>query len=986
MQIDTTQHYLQLKALGYKDGDTIFYRQFPPKGSKGYASKTKQILPCIIQEQNPEKGLYFVVNGQGQSDKDIKTCRAFFAEWDDRPMEEQEDFWEKINFLEPTFQVKTRKSIHSYWVLKEPIPVEDWKILQANLLNFLDGDRTLKNPSRVLRVAGGWHIKPGEEPVKCELINPTDRRYSKAEIEQALAAKDWTLQIPLVPPIQKPARRSPKIKHSVSSPLDDLERDKQLALEILEFLPPTVPDSGTYAEYREIAVALKNIFSEPEAIMLMTGHSPERNWQQIIPSSTGDFGIGTLVHHARTMLGWDYPQWWKDSMKSEAKPGAKKVEVTTTIPLQEPSEYYDDDEGIPGQEGKGESYRDPAVSWKEKAYLDCFFDAEYISFGDDTKLSLYRYNGQYYEKFSRAEAEALLIEWAYQNPVKGKYGKWVAAHLSPQSINGAYEWTLKRKRVKEELINPPGINLANGRLIIQWEKSVPKAVIEPHTSKVFYTYCSPVKYDPNANPENCDRLLSCISPEEQTIFLRSVALAFDLENFRRFTGRPRALFLEGVGENGKDSLRLVVEQIFGQFMVDTALNNFYQFEQGQIGGLADLDGALVSWASENSDQYKVEKLKSLFRLISGEQVKINPKGRDERTIKPNAVFFFNVNEAPRMDGSLNAMTSRFCVIRFQKSFKRNPNPADSREMQADPRFKYDPQWVVENVSPAFLNRVLAEIPAIAQDGIPYEGLDHYFQEIRKKSNHLWEFVEEMGIVEAQGEKIYISDLWLILREWYEANGTLEVIQPETDKGRPKLIWHEQLKRFDRPIKGANQIFDAFSQLFPKITKQRETIDKDKKGSFYLAGLKLNKTASPASLPYSIGVTASPMSSLSFTSSSPEKKEEEEKRGGQKVGEAVGEAISEAVDGLKPLPDRLVKQVKQFEGVYTSPEISNGKKVELTEDQKLTASEIKAEMDRLQLNPWQLQRICKERYEKSTFLEINESEQLDLILYLKSKEA
>lgn len=982
MEINQAQHLKQLQLLGYKDGETVFYRLIPGKGFGNQNSSNKsKIFPQLPKSHGETLGCYFVVNGGGQKDADIEKCRAFFAEWDDRSLEDQERLWEEKGFLEPTFQVRTRKSIHCYWVLAESIPAEDWKVLQANLLNHLDADRTLKNPSRVLRVAGGWHVKQGEEPIQCELINLTEKKYTHGEIEMALASS--SMRMPKLtdhfPVPQKPKPQPNKKAIAGDSPLDDLERDKQLALEILEQLPPTVPDSGTYGEYREIAVALKNIFSEPEAIMMMTAHSPERNWHQIIPSSNGDFGIGTLVHHARAMVGWDYPQWWKDSMKPEAK----KVEAKTSTPLKEPSEYHDGDEGEPGQEGKGESYQDPAVSWKEKAFLDCFSDAEYISFGDESKLSLYRYNGQYYEKFSRAEAEALLIEWAYQNPVKGKYGKWVAAHLSPTSINGAYDWTLKRKRVKDELVNPPGINLANGRLIIEWDKSTPKAVIEPHSPKVFYTYCSPVKYDPNANPENCDRLLSCISPAEQTIFLRSVALAFDLENFRRFTGRPRALFLEGVGENGKDSLRLVVEQIFGQFMVDTALNNFYQFEQGQIGGLADLDGALVSWASENSDQYKVEKLKSLFRLISGEQVKINPKGRDERTIRPNAVFFFNVNEAPRMDGSLNAMTSRFCVIRFQKSFKRNPNPDDDREMKADPRFKYDPQWVEENVSPAFLNRVLAEIPAIAQDGIPYEGLDHYFHEIRKKSNHLWEFVEEMGIVEAQGEKIYISDLWLILREWYEANGTLEVIQPETDKGRPKLIWHEQLKRFDRPIKGANQIFDAFSQLFPKITKQRETVDRNKIGSFYLAGLKLDKTASLASHPDSERVTASLTSSLSFTSSSPEKKEEEEKRGGQKISEAVSEAISEAVDVLKPLPGGCVKQVKQFGGVYTPPEISNGK---LTGNQKITADSIKAEMARLALNPWQIKRMCNERYGKSSFLELTEPEQYDFAFYLESKES
>lgn len=663
------------------------------------------------------------------------------------------------------------------------------------------------------------------------------------------------------------------------------------------------------------------------------------------------------------------------------EPAAKSVAVKTSTPLREVTSYdYDDDEDIPGQSGKGGCYTDPALTWKEKAYLDCFGDEEYISFGDDKKLALYKFNGQYYEKFPRSEVEALLIEWAYQNPVKGKGGKWIAAHLSPDAINGAYEWALKRKRVNDDLINPPGINLANGRLIIQWDGPTPKYVIEPHSPKIYYTYCSPIKYDPLANPEFCDKLLSCISPEEQTIFLRSVALAFDLENFRRFTGRPRALFLEGVGENGKDSLRLVVEQIFGSFMVDTNLGNFYQFEQGQIGGLADLDGALVSWASENSDQYKVEKLKSLFRLISGEQVKINPKGRDERTIKPNVVFFFNVNEAPRMDGSLNAMKSRFCVIRFSKSFKMHPNPNDSTEMQADPRFKYDPQWVEQFVSPAFLNRVLAEIPHIASEGIPYGGLDHYFQEIRKKSNHLWEFVEEAGIVEDQGGKLYIADLWLILREWYEANGTLEVIPPESEKGRAKLIWHDQLKRFDRPVKGANQVFDAFSQLFPKITKQRETADQSRIGSFYIAGLKLAKTASCASYPDSTRVTASYTASYSFISSSLEKKEEEN---GKKAHEAVNEAINEAVEVLEPAPCGHMKHMKQFGGDLFSPEentIANDPELELA------IFAVNFERERIGWDKERLRKAAEIFYGKSDFLSLTRLEILDLVKFLQTKDA
>jgi predicted P-loop ATPase len=222
MQIDTKQHFLQLKALGYVDGDTIYYREFPPRGGKGSAVKKQRNLPTIIQEQNNNKGLYFVVNGGGQSDSQITGGRALFAEWDDRPLDEQETIWQKKGFLEPSFQVKTRKSCHSYWVFTQPIPIEDWKILQANLLNFLDADRTLKNPSRVLRVAGGWHIKPGEDPIQCQLINLTDRRYTQTEIEAALATM----------PVEEKPKPKPRLTPSIAPNIPLINclplRDRQL--------------------------------------------------------------------------------------------------------------------------------------------------------------------------------------------------------------------------------------------------------------------------------------------------------------------------------------------------------------------------------------------------------------------------------------------------------------------------------------------------------------------------------------------------------------------------------------------------------------------------------------------------------------------------------------------------------------------------------------------------------------------------------------
>jgi hypothetical protein len=47
-------------------------------------------------------------------------------------------------------------------------------------------DQKLKNPSRVLRLAGCWHIKPGSDPVRCDIIHQSDRIYSYEELRAAI--------------------------------------------------------------------------------------------------------------------------------------------------------------------------------------------------------------------------------------------------------------------------------------------------------------------------------------------------------------------------------------------------------------------------------------------------------------------------------------------------------------------------------------------------------------------------------------------------------------------------------------------------------------------------------------------------------------------------------------------------------------------------------------------------------------------------------
>ncbi|PSF26713.1 hypothetical protein C7H19_25090, partial [Aphanothece hegewaldii CCALA 016] len=95
---------------------------------------------------------------------------------------------------------------------------------------------------------------------------------------------------------------------------------------------------------------------------------------------------------------------------------------------------------------------------------------------------------------------------------------------------------------------------------------------------------------------------------------------------------------------------------------------------------------------------------------------------------------------------------------------------------------------------------------------------------------------EVGLKEDPDGKIYIKDLWEQLRHWYTQNGTLEV---ETlQSGKTKDIWHDQPHAGDKTVKGANQVFKRFTEIFPNIKRVMETVDQTRVGQCYLSGISL----------------------------------------------------------------------------------------------------------------------------------------------------
>ena len=204
-EIDRNLAQRQLALLGHNINKPVYLRFFypsdDPRKDGDAGRKADQVNWNQIENYQKEgRGAYFVVNGGGHKNDDVTQGRAIFVEHDDLPKDIQRNLWKSLGLPEPTFQVDTGgKSIHAYWVLIEAIAVEKWSVLQRDLLEYTNGDRSIKNLARVMRMAGGWHIShdPDGNPIynQTKIISASAKTYSYEELREIIPEQKERLPI-----------------------------------------------------------------------------------------------------------------------------------------------------------------------------------------------------------------------------------------------------------------------------------------------------------------------------------------------------------------------------------------------------------------------------------------------------------------------------------------------------------------------------------------------------------------------------------------------------------------------------------------------------------------------------------------------------------------------------------------------------------------------------------------------------------------------
>lgn len=191
-----------LSAFFPDEMETIRLRTFKAKGDSKNISPKKQLSSRYVLENNRyslaeleninrNSGIYFVVNSGGNEDKDITRYNAFFVENDELSIEEQHKALSNAP-LQPSIRIETKRSIHAHWLPKDDCSEADWRDIQERLINYFDGDKQNKNPSRCMRLPQFNHVSLNGNSYQYKKVEVVDfqpeRRFTVEEMKTAFPA------------------------------------------------------------------------------------------------------------------------------------------------------------------------------------------------------------------------------------------------------------------------------------------------------------------------------------------------------------------------------------------------------------------------------------------------------------------------------------------------------------------------------------------------------------------------------------------------------------------------------------------------------------------------------------------------------------------------------------------------------------------------------------------------------------------------------
>lgn len=251
----------------------------------------------------------------------------------------------------------------------------------------------------------------------------------------------------------------------------------------------------------------------------------------------------------------------------------------------------------------------------------------------------------------------------------------------------------------------------------------------------------PHNYNPEAKSELLEgvmKKLACGDENVYKLLYQSIGYCFYRRNELR-----KSFFLLGEKRNGKSTFLDMVGTLLGED--NTA--NLDLCEIGDRFRTAELTGKLANIGDDINDEW-VSNTAIFKKVVSGDTVTAERKGKDPFKLRSFAKFFFSANSLPRLGRGKDssAVLDRLVVIPFDAKFTKD-------DADYDPFIKYKLRG--EDVMEALIAKAIPALRdvLIDQEFATCDKVRKNIEEFEKSNNPILEFYEELDDADYLNEPI-----------------------------------------------------------------------------------------------------------------------------------------------------------------------------------------------------------------------------------------
>lgn len=612
----------------------------------------------------------------------VAAVGGLYADFDAGEDGDMEALLERIENLpqRPSAIINTGGGYHAYWLLTEervtasPEERAHAKWIQREWVRYVGADLGAVDLARVLRIPGTRNYK----------YHPTPRNvYFQRRVTPGLLYS-WDELEALLPPFVPKGDREPY-------DLDDLTTEAQKADSALRRLDNARADN--YGDWIRIGMALRELGDAglelwkrwSSASAKYTPGDCEDRWDGFAPGEqeAGGVTLGTLHHmaaeDARRRFDKKYPEIVAaaqdyadpDGLPSEQAEAARRLgELVEQLP-----EHYRRAVRRKLKKDHGVKYTDfdqllsdAGSSAGEALAIADLWQRHYpptLRCQEDW----WRYSEGYWLQASNEEIEAELrdsiIAYGNEWSLGMHHAVTKAATLSPGYRLKPDEWNPD----SNILVMKSGTLDLSDRANPLWRE---------HRLEDFSTVALPYDYDPGAKLGGSvfERVLRQNITDRDTIRFLLQWGGFCLVGDVR---HEICIMLHGPAGGGKSTVIEALAGALGDYAGTVSINDLV--ERDHISVI--LQGKRMVFGTDVSTRH-IERTEMLNRLISGEELLINPKYKHPFNYRPQAGMIFATNVMPTVHSPEDGILRRIHIIPVQKRATKHWEPGIIEAMRNDP--------------------------------------------------------------------------------------------------------------------------------------------------------------------------------------------------------------------------------------------------------------------------------------------------------------